>query len=201
MNKWIGLTIIALGAFLGYILVTNINHSKEMLGKDAEIGINTKHWQKYVSPKGDFSVLFPSMPHNAHELKREEKSQEETEHELFMAANENGTLFSVYLITFPEKETLENKDEFLIEFIKEMLGSNPKNVIKTLKTVPYRNSKTVEFTVEVGDAIIDGKAFVKGNTAYVLTTTAKSDNRNKAEFDFFTNSFAWLKAVQAPQKK
>jgi hypothetical protein len=201
MNKWMGLTVIILGIFFGYFLVRDINSDKEMTKKNEETTFNKEHWYKYISPKGNFSILFPNMPHSAHELKREEKNQEKREHELFVATKENGTLFSVYLITFPEKKTLEDKSEFLIEFIKEMLNSNPQNVIKAIKVEPYRNMNAVDFTVEVEEATIDGKAFVKGNTAYVLSTTAKNENTNKAEFDFFTNSFAWLKEAQTHQKK
>ena len=82
-----------------------------------------------------------------------------------------------------------------------MLNSNPKNVIKDLKAAPYRGMDTVDFKVQNNeDTSIDGKAFIKDNTVYVLSTTAKNSNRNQEEIDYFINSFVLRKQAATEQR-
>ena len=48
--------------------------------------------------------MFPNMPHHATEMKEEKPEQEKKEYNLFVSSKEDGTLFSIYLISFPEKK-------------------------------------------------------------------------------------------------
>jgi hypothetical protein len=141
------------------------------------------------------------MPHHATEMKAEKPEQEKKEYNLFVSSKEDGTLFSIYLITFPDKKILERDKDFLMGFIKEMLNSNPNNIIKDLKATPYRGMDTVDFKVQNEDTTIDGKAFIKENTVYVLSTTAKNVNRSQNEIDYFIGSFVLRKQAAADQKK
>jgi hypothetical protein len=187
MSKWIGLIIIIIGVFFGYYLVKDINQHKEIT-EDHTLAIGKEQWHHFFSPKGDFHVMLPTLPHQATEMKEDKEEKEKKEYTLFVSSKKDGTLFSIYLISFPEKK-IENKKDFLMGFIKEMLSSNPKNAIKDLKAAPYRGLDTVDFNVQNEDTMTDGKAFIKNNTVYVLSTTANNKNRHQDEVDYFINSF------------
>lgn len=201
MNKGLGLILIIVCVFSGYYLVRDINQQKELTEEEKPLANVKEHWHHYASPKGDFHVMFPNMPHHANEMKTESQNQEKKEYEVFVSSKEDGTLFSIYLITFPDKKTLEKDKDFLVGIIKDMLSSNPKNVIKDLKTAPYRGIDTVDFKVLNDDTAIDGKAFVKNNTVYVLSATAKNSNRNQEEIDYFIGSFVLRNGAASEQKK
>lgn len=204
MTRWISLAILLLIIGLGYAYVytSRLNKPQESAEENQNVAkANFAEWQEFTAPLGQFKVLLPNLPHHATEAYRELKSNEMRQYDLFVSSKEDGTLFTVYLISFPEKKTFKSDPDYLTNFIKEMLNSNPNNKIKSIKSVPYKKGSAVDFNVENQDATIEGKAFMKDNTVYVLSTTSKNENRNKKEFDFFINSFELgAKQQQQPQQ-
>ena len=124
-------------------------------------------------------MLLPNLPHDASENYNEPKTNETRKYDLFVSSKPDGTLFTVYLITFPETKNAKPGTDYLQNFIQEMLSSNPNNKIKTLKSVSYKKGSAVDFTVENQDATIEGKAFMKDSTVYVLSMTSKNEKHIK----------------------
>jgi hypothetical protein len=110
-------------------------------------------------------------------------------YQIFVATKEDGAIFSVYLISFPEKIGKNYDEVFLENFMNEMLKSNPSTHVNDVKMVPFRTGKALDFNLETHDASILGKAFLKGKTLYILSETTKPDRKNPKEFEFFVNSF------------
>lgn len=150
---------------------------------------NIETWHEFSAPEGQFKVLLPTLPHHAQEAYKEIKTNEMRQYDLYISSKEDGTLYTVYLISFPEDKTISSQEEFLKSFINEMLAVNPKNKIKSMEPTIYQDGKAIDFAVENEDVTIDGKAFMNGKTLYVLSSTTKNDNRNQKEFAFFINSF------------
>lgn len=194
MTRWISLAILIIAVILGTILMYVFkSHQEPSLNSTSNVEpilpATIEKWHEFTAPEGQFKVLMPSLPHHAKESNQEFKSNEMRLHELYVANKDDGTLFTVYLITFPERKKAELNSGFLLKFIKEMLSSNQDNKIQNIEPVTFNKSNAVDFSVENNQAMVDGKAFIKDNTVYVLSTTAKIDNRNKKEFEFFINSF------------
>lgn len=149
---------------------------------------DNQKWHDFVAPQGKFHVRLPALPHHATETVKESETQENRLYDFFLASKDDGTIFAVNTITFPEKK--EGYDEaFLRHFMQQMLTSNPMNKVKSLEAKPFHNHQALEFKVENAEVTIDGKAFFDDNTLYVLSTTARNDLHNSQEFENFTNSF------------
>ena len=192
MTRWISLAILILNVVLAFVFMyTPRQPQLQDSAAQNEIAQQTNFtkWHEFSAPLGQFKVLLPNIPHHATEAYRELKSNEMRQYDLFVSSKEDGTLYTVYLISFPEKKNFKPDIDYLKSFIQEMLKSNSNNKIKSIKSVPYKKGTAVDFIVENQDATIEGKAFFKDNTVYVLSTTSKNENRNKKEFDFFINSF------------
>ena len=93
------------------------------------------------------------------------------------------------MISFPGKPSSVLDNEFLQNLIKEMLTTNPKNQIKDLKTSEWHKGKAVDFDLENEGASVNGKAFIEGDTVYVLSVATTPEFANPQEFNFFVNSF------------
>jgi hypothetical protein len=185
MTRWISLALVITALIIGTLSVYVF---QSHTAADS-LSTNTSSWLEFTAPEGSFKVLVPSLPHHAKESHQESKSHEMREHELYVSNKDDGTLFTVYLITFPNRTKTELDSKFLLDFIQEMLSSNQDNKIEFIKPVRSNKVSGVEFSVENHEAMVDGKAFIKDNTVYVLSMTAKIDNRDKKEFEFFINSF------------
>lgn len=148
------------------------------LPETGTINAQTLPWTEYIAPLGQFKVLLPTHPHHSREARNEKN------YEIFLAPKDEGTLYSINLITFPEKE---GKD--LEKSLNDMLKSNPKNLIKEMRKGKFNNDNAYDFTVSSQGTQISGKAFLVGNTLYVLSATTQDGASNPQEFDFFIRSF------------
>lgn len=193
MTRWVSLAVLMCLLILSFFLIdlfkTKPETTQATVNQDQALPDNIAEWLEFTAPQGSFKVLMPGLPHHATESNQEFKNDEMKHHELYVANKENGTLFSIYLITFPQRNKEELNPEFLLNYIKEMLNSNQSNKIEYVKPMTFNKMSGVDFSVENQEAMIDGKAFFKDNTLYVLSTTAKLDQRNKKEYEFFVNSF------------
>lgn len=147
-------------------------------------------WHEYVAPSGQFSVLMPTLPHTAMDNIADPKTSEMRTYQIFVSAKEDGSVFSVYLISFSDKMRKSYDQVFLENFMKEMLTSNPHTQVKDIQLVDFNKNKAVDFDLETQEAKILGKAFLVGQTLYILSETAKPDKMNPKDFDFFVNSFS-----------
>lgn len=193
MSRWVGLGILIfvfiLGLFLTKAFESNNLANAEALNQDEHLPQDLHEWHEFNAPSGEFKVLIPGLPHHAKESNQEFNNNETRNYELYVANKDDGTLFSIYLITFPQRKNEEMTPDFLLNFITDMLNTNQSNKIQFVKSAIFNKMSAVDFSVESHDAMIDGKAFVRDNTLYVLSTTAKTDHRNKKEYEFFVNSF------------
>ena len=193
MTRWTSLAILICALIIGIILTGIFKSKKTANPEDLSQAVipvqNIADWYEFTAPDSTFKVLMPGLPHHATESNTEFKTNEMRQHELYVSSKDDGTLFSVLLITFPQKKKEELNSDFLVDFMTAMLKSNQQNKIQFMKPVTFNNTKAVDFSVENQEAVIDGKAFIKDNTLYVLSRTSNLDNRNKKEYDFFVNSF------------
>lgn len=209
MNKTLSLIalLVALAAiyfwmFNGHDRPSNLETTAETTATPSAVAnVEGFHdWNEYTSPNQQFKVLMPHPPHNAIEDIQDPKTKEMRNYQIFVSAKEDGTLFSIYAISFPENAGKNYDEAFLQNFMNEMLKSNPTTKVKDIKIVAFRDRKAVDFDLETQDAAILGKAFFKGKTLYVLSQTTKHDKKNPKEFEFFVNSFQLMQKTPPSDK-
>ncbi len=148
-------------------------------------------WHDFKAPQGKFQVKLPSLPHHATETIEDSITHEKRLYDFFLSSKDDGTIYAVNTIVFPaNKQPSTYNEDFLRDFIQQMLVSNPLNKIKTIEVNPFRGGNALDFKVENAEVTIDGKAFFDDNTLYILSTTARNDHPNGQEFKTFIDSFS-----------
>lgn len=214
MNRTISIAaVIVILAALAYWTMNSIDmHSKSKAEDPALSGLNSNEkrgkastnfaaWHEYIAPSDQFRVLMPTPPHYATENIADPKTSEMRNYQIFVSTKDDGSIFSVYLISFTDKFRKSYDEAFLENFMREMLNSNPKTNIKNIKLVDFRKGKAVDFDLETQDVNILGKAFLDGQTLYILSETTKPQGKDLKEFEFFVNSFQLTKPADSTTKK
>lgn len=182
MGRGLAILAILAAAALGFWYYQG--HKKQSPPISDEIGtINAQAlpWSEYTAPLGQFKVLLPTHPHHSKE------ERDNKEYEIFLAPRDEGTLYSINLISFPENGgTDENSLE---KFLSDMLKRKPENLIKEMRKGKFQEGNAFDFTVNSEGTEITGKAFLVGKTLYVLSAISRDGKLNPQEFDFFIRSF------------
>lgn len=154
---------------------------------------NFVSWHEYSSPNGDFRVMFPALPQQTSQKIIDQKTQEPRFYEMYVSEKDDGTIFMITAITFPSNRDPKTTEKMLTKAMNDMIESDPKNHLKKNQVTDYKNMKALDFSIENDKVSIDGKAFMIGDTLYVLTSLGNNQSYNDKEFNFFANSFDYLK--------
>lgn len=147
-------------------------------------------WHEFKAPKGAFEAQFPFPPQNATQSVRDPKTQALRHYDMYVSEKENGTIFMVSLITFPESQ--ESLDPLKKTIINDLLVSNPQNQLKSMKVGTYKLFPTIDFVITGPLQTINGRTFSDGNVIYLLTGIFNNAFYNQAEYEHFINSFEWV---------
>lgn len=181
--------IIAIICLLGYYLKESYRNPNMSQTQPTNLtAFDFQNWHEFTSPTEDFKVLFPSLPQRATESVDDPKTKEKRKYEMYVAQKDDGTLFMISLIKFPENDPQGN-ETVLSEMMNDMVASNPNNKLMMHETVDYKGHPALLFSIANGNMTIDAKSFIISGTLYVLTRIAKTENYTRDEFLFFVNSF------------
>ena len=166
-----------------------------------EVDPNYESWKEFTSPTGQFKVLLPILPQHATDKIADPKTKEPRKYDMYVAAKNDGTVFMISAITFPSGIAEKDSEALLTNVVNDMLARNKDNVLKMKQASAFRNFKALDFSIENGDIILGGKAFVHNNTLYVLNMVSKHGTFNLNEFNFFVNSFDVVPGGEKPAAK
>ena len=158
------------------------------------------NWKEIQSKNGEFTVQFPVLPQHTYENRKDPQTQEVRRYDIYVSEKGNGTIFMITMITFPAGKITESGGKLLNNAMNDMLQTNSKNKLKTMKIGSFQKAEALDFSIENDQIVIDGKAFMLGNTLYVLSAIGKNETYNTKEFDHFANSFK-LKSQNAEPVK
>lgn len=145
-------------------------------------------WHEFSAPLSKFKVLLPVLPQHGTDTLDDPKTLEKRAYDLYVSEKEDGTIFMISLITIMNG-TPKVDEKTLTAVMNDILAASPDNKLKIMKMGTYKQYPALDFSIENGQVNIDGKAFLVGNTLYLLTSVSKLVNYKKQEFEFFVNSF------------
>ncbi len=148
-------------------------------------------WHEFSSPKAKFKVLFPTLPQHATDTIDDPQKKEKREYDMYVSEKENGTIFMISIIKMINTD-VKIDENALTNVMNDILANSPQSKLKTMQMGTYQALPSLDFSIENDQVNIDGKAFLDGNTLYLLTSAAKIPSYEKGEFDFFVNSFELL---------
>lgn len=146
-------------------------------------------WHEYTSPNERFKVLLPALPQHLEENVKDPRTNEVRHYDMYVAEKQNGTTFLISLISFPPGSDAQAQKNLVKTFITDMAATNQKNELKEMSPVQYEHQEATFFQIINDQLSINGIAFTKENTLYVLSTVFKKENSNNLEWEFFINSF------------
>ncbi|MFV0341191.1 MAG: hypothetical protein ACK5MA_11300, partial [Parachlamydiaceae bacterium] len=148
MTRLVVIGILTAFAVLFFLGLGSIKESYKLLPISAsKEGAPTQFssWKDYKPPSHKFSVMMPSYPQNAKQTMKDPKSKDVRKYDMYVAEKEDGSLFMISLIQFPDsKETPEFIQKSVVN---DLLASNPQNQLKSMKVGDYKGSKTLDFTI------------------------------------------------------
>lgn len=207
MSKTFWLIIGASIAIVGFLVFRNLEEPAKfspnrMTSETSPIekNGNLQSWHSFRSPSNKFNAMFPTLPQHATSKINEPKTQEPRQYDMYVSEKDDGTIFMISIITMLDESNKINENA-LTNVINDILSNNPKGKIKSMKLGSYREYPAIDFSIENDKINIDGKAFIVGNTLYLLTSAANLENYQKPEFDFFVNSFELSEVAQQKDEK
>jgi hypothetical protein len=203
MPKFLSVIAIFLALFISFIVIRFAKDSYRVIpanlsgllsSTDDSVSIeetNFTNWHEFSPPKGTFKATFPTLPQHASKNLVDPKSKQPRTYDMYFSEKENGSVFMINVITFPEKfsPVLANHETHLKEILDDMLASNPSTKVKNMQFGEYNHSKSLDFSIENDQMTVDAKAFIIGNSLYVISAIAKNEFLNPKEFSFFMQSF------------
>lgn len=200
MSRAVWLTGIAIVAVAGLLFFkstqpkeeSSLNLSDEIAEGEAAT-IQIQNWHEFTSPAGDFKVLFPALPQHAAETINDPKTQEQRQYDMYVSEKSNGAIFMISIIRMPNDSVTKLNEKMLPDVINDMMSSSPKSKLTKMEMGSFKGNPSIEYSFENDQVNVDGKAFIAGNSLYLLTNVAKKGDAQKQEFDYFTNSFQLIK--------
>lgn len=196
--------VLAIIALLGLRFMTPSNQSLTESSQPqipAISDLQLQKWHEFTSPSGSFKVLLPTLPQHATERLDDPKTKEKRQYDMYVSEKDNGTIFMISIITLLDQKEAKLDESMLSSVMSDMLATNPENKVKLMQMGTYKQFPAIDFSIENNQLSIDGKAFIEGQTLYLLTSVGKINQYMKQEFDFFVNSFELLKSNPIIEKK
>lgn len=193
MSKTLWLASGVAVAIVGFLFLRTVESPSRVNRQEMTVASNdTKQiqdWHEFSPASEKFKVSFPVLPQHATESLVDPKTKETRQYDMYVSEKDNGTIFMISLITMLENSQAKINDEVLKNVIDDLVSTNPHSKIKSMKMGSYREYPAMDFSIESDKVNIDGKAFIVGNTLYLLTSVAKVEDYKSSEFDYFMNSF------------
>jgi len=164
---------------------------------EAETVGEYQDWFPYESSVGGFKVMLPLLPQEASQTVIDPKTQQENHYQMYVAQENNGTIFMINVITYPSAPDAGGKLILLKGLMNGMVAADKKNELIEMTTTDYQGMPALHFSIENEERTIYAKEFMKGNTIYLLFVIAKPDQLQdaKAKFAYFVKSFNLLEGA------
>ncbi|OJU80512.1 MAG: hypothetical protein BGO10_06350 [Chlamydia sp. 32-24] len=146
------------------------------------------NWHEFVSPSGKFKVMMPVEPQKANDIFVDPDTKQKKDYYMYVAQTANGTVFMVSLIAFGKDE---DGDVRFKDIVKDMMASDPKNVLSNMHTANYQGHEARDFDIENEKMKIMNRAFVKKDKIYLLSAITPKGVKDP-DVNLFLNSFEFI---------
>lgn len=161
----------------------------------APVMIEADTWRDFTAPSGKFKVSMPSLPQQAAQRIEDPKTKGPRNYDMYLSEDNQGSLYLISIITMLDNPNAKIDDAVMTTVINDLLAKNPDSKVKKMEAVKFKDFPAMDFSIESNQVNIDGRAFLAGNTLYVLTYAAQPNNYNEKNFKTFTNSFQFTPEI------
>lgn len=153
------------------------------------------NWLEFVSPRGNFEVILPSAPQYLEEGINIPETNTKRRYEIYASEDSDGTVYLVNIITYPKDFPIPNPQKLMSDVIQEMLKTRMSNRLEDTKETVFLEHPAKDFKIDNGNMTIMGRAFIVGQSVYLLTYISMDAYSNPEEYQRFLESFQFLPKV------
>ena len=153
------------------------------------------NWLEFVSTRGDFEVILPTAPQYLEEGINIPNTDIKRRYEVYAAEDSDGTVYLVNIITYPKDFSIPDPQKLMSEVIQEMLKTRMSNRLENTKDTVFLGYPAKDFNIDNGNMTIMGRAFIVGQSVYLLTYVSMDAYSNLEEYQQFLDSFQFLPKV------
>jgi hypothetical protein len=146
-------------------------------------------WREFRSPSERFVVSFPTPPQRAMDSVPMPSSDERIRYDMLLSQAKNGTICMVTIIDYPPSVDIANPDAVLTTAIQEMVAGNPANHLLKTEKGKWLGFPKTDFVIGSKDAVIDGRAILKGSSLFMISVAAHDPQTADAAFKKLSDSF------------
>lgn len=194
-GRFIGLLIAVIVIITTVVLLRSTKDLYKLLpaNLEPEMAVSPfEDWRTFTSTTGNFTAQFPAPPQHAAENSKESSTNDKRKYDMYVAQKNDGSTFMISLITYENKNFFHSPDTVLTNVLEEMMISNPKNRLEKSDLGDFKGYRAIDFSIENPEGRITGKAFIVGQTLYLITYIAKLDDYKENEYRYFLDSFQFL---------
>lgn len=190
-----GIILVCLAVFLaGLFYLSQKPKSSGIAGSATSSDKNTESeafatWKEFEPKSGLFKVMLPHLPQYAKDLVPIPGSDKKRRYDMYASEKIDGTLFLISAITYPPEVDMTDSHEILKQIVEELKNSKSDNQITNLKDSLFKTYHAEDFTIINKELQVEGKAFIVGNTVFVLSYVVKEDHFDSSEYQHYIDSF------------
>lgn len=149
-------------------------------------------WREFSYPAGHFKVLLPGMPQHVSDTVEDPTTKEARKYDTVATATNNGNALMISVISFETPGQAKETEESLKAAVIDMLARNKANKVKTMKMGTFHGKPALDFSMNSGELLIEGKVVAHNDAIYILSMLNQKEPFNTKEYDFFINSFNFV---------
>jgi hypothetical protein len=192
---WTALIVVVVLVFLWW------NRSEDSTQNAGSLAVSTLDWKEFNPNNGKFTVFLPTLPQHASDAVPLPTGQGFIKYDMYLSQERDGTVFMISMIQYPNDFDTTNAQSLLDNVMKELMGGNVHNKLKTSQKGMFKEFPCIDFLIENNEILIRSKAFLVNKTLYVLTLIDKTPIDVEGHFKQYFEAFHLSEVANAANVK
>ena len=150
-------------------------------------------WKKMESSSGKCSIALPDVPEHMQQTMMLPEENTELKYDVYVAGQERKAVYMVLIAEYPNVVNQSYAQMSLESFLNGILTQNPYNRLIFADLVEVDGNKGLDFFIRTKDVYFKGRAIMANNQLYLLAMECEVQNYTEDEFNYFINSFQFVK--------
>jgi hypothetical protein len=165
------------------------NRSQDSAQSSGGVAVSTLDWKEFNPNNGKFTVFLPTLPQHASDAVPLPSGLGFIKYDMYLSQERDGTVFMISMIQYPNDYDTANAQMLLENVMKELMGGNVHNKLKTSQKGMYKDLPCLDFLIENNEILIRSKAFIMSKTLFVLTLIDKTPADVEEHFKRYFEAF------------
>ncbi|NBO24701.1 MAG: hypothetical protein EBU93_05660 [Chlamydiae bacterium] len=152
-----------------------------------------KQWKKLQSNAGKCRIAMPEQPEHLQQKMFLPEEKTELRYDVYVAGVNQKQVYMMLIAEYPPLIDPSYAELSLESFLNGILTQNPNNRLIFADLVQVHGHKALDFFIKTKDVYFKGRAIMANNQLYLLAMECEMQHYHEPSFNFFINSFEFLK--------